>query len=133
MARHSPLPFAAVAAGLVALLSPQAVSAQDVAAGQRVFAQCRACHIIDNNGKNAVGPNLYGVTQRKAGSIESFRYSASMKEQAEAGLTWTDESKLRAYLANPKEIVPRGAMSFAGLKNEQQITDVIAFLKSNGG
>lgn len=104
----------------------------DAASGQRVFNQCRACHVIENNGRNGVGPNLHGVVGRRAASIETFRYSANMKELGEAGHTWT-EDQLRAYLANPKAVVPRGSMSFPGLRNPQQVEDVIAYLKSQSG
>lgn len=117
-----------LAFGLFAALP--AAHAQDAAAGQRVFNQCRACHIIDNNGRNAVGPNLHGVIGRKAGAIENFRYSASMREKAEGGLVWTEDN-MRAYLANPKAVVPAGSMSFQGLRQPQQIEDVIAYLKQN--
>jgi len=125
MLRKSILPLLAL--GLLAVAP--AAHAQDVAAGQRVFNQCRACHIIENNGRNAVGPNLNGVVGRKAGSIENFRYSASMKEKAEGGLVWTEDN-LRTYLTNPKQLVPAGSMSFPGLKQPQQIEDVIAYIKS---
>ena len=104
----------------------------DAAAGQRVFNQCRACHVIDNNGRNGVGPNLHGVVGRRAASIENFRYSANMKELGEQGYTW-DEEHLRAYLANPKAVAPRGIMSFPGLRNPGQIEDVIAYLKTQSG
>lgn len=134
MARIASLPLAFSAAGIALLLGQAApAAAQDVAAGQRVFAQCRACHVIENNGRNGVGPNLHGVTKRAAGAIEGFRYSAPMRAKAAEGLTWTDEASLRAYLANPKAVVPGGSMAFAGLRQEQQITDVIAFLRANGG
>ncbi|WP_114377136.1 c-type cytochrome [Elioraea thermophila] len=103
----------------------------DPAAGQRVFNQCRACHTIEEGGRNGVGPNLYGVVGRKAGQREGFRYSANMQELSGAGLTWTEDN-LRKYLANPKDLVPKGSMAFAGLRNPQQIEDVIAFLKQNG-
>ncbi len=103
----------------------------DAAAGQRVFNQCRACHTIDQGGRNGVGPNLYGVVGSKAGQREGFRYSANMQELAATGFIWTDEN-LRKYLANPKEVLPKGSMAFVGLKNPQQIEDVIAFLKQNG-
>ena len=115
--------------GLVALPMDGA-RAQDVAAGQRVFAQCRACHIADASDRNAVGPNLYGVVGRRAASRESYtRYSANMKQLGESGHAWTEEN-LRAYLANPKAVAPQGSMAFPGLRQEQQITDVIAYLKS---
>ncbi|MBL6457495.1 cytochrome c family protein [Belnapia sp. T6] len=114
----------------LALAPALPAAAQDAAAGQRVFNQCRACHTIEAGGRNGVGPNLHGAVGRKAGSIEGFRYSASMREKAEGGLTW-DEDNLRAYLANPKAVVPAGSMSYPGLRNEQQLNDLIAYLKSN--
>lgn len=104
-------------------------AAQDAEAGKRVFNQCRACHSIDAGGRNGVGPNLHGIVGRKAGTIEGFRYSANLKEKAEAGLTW-DEATLRSYIANPKELLPQGAMSYPGLKNEEQLSNLIAYLKT---
>ncbi|MBK1658590.1 c-type cytochrome [Paracraurococcus ruber] len=106
-------------------------AAQDAEAGRRVFNQCRACHTIEAGGRNGVGPNLNAVVGRKAGTIEGFRYSANLKEKAEGGLTW-DEDTLRAYIANPKSVLPSGSMSYPGLRNEQQMNDLIAYLKANG-
>ena len=115
--------------GLLALPSG-AARAQDVAAGQRVFGQCRACHMVDASDRNAVGPNLYGVVGRRAASRESYtRYSANLKQLGSEGYVWTEEN-LRAYLANPKAVAPQGSMAYAGLRNEQQLTDVIAYMKS---
>jgi cytochrome c len=105
--------------------------AQDAEAGQRVFNQCRACHTIAEGAKSGVGPNLRGVVGRKAGTIEGFRYSASLREKAEAGLTW-DEATLREYIINPKAVIPAGAMSYPGLKNEEQLNNLIAYLKTQG-
>ena len=113
---------------ILALAAPQPARAQDAAAGQRVFNQCRACHTINEGARAGVGPNLHGVVGRKAAAIEGFRYSPSMRQKAEGGLTWTEED-LRAYLRNPKEIVPAGSMAFPGLRNEQQLNDLIAYLK----
>lgn len=115
--------------GLLALPGG-AAQAQDAAAGQRVFAQCRACHLVDASDRNGVGPNLYGVVDRRAASRESFtRYSANLKQLGADGYVWTEEN-LRAYIANPKAVAPQGSMAYAGLRNEQQLTDVIAYLKS---
>ena len=75
-----------------------------------------------------MGPNLHGVVGRKAASIEGFRYSANMRQLAEGGLTW-DEERLRAYLTNPKAVVPQGSMAYPGLRSEQQLTDLLAYLK----
>ncbi|MGG5808539.1 c-type cytochrome [Falsiroseomonas sp. CW058] len=110
-------------------LSPFAAQAQDAAAGQRVFNQCRACHTIDAGGRSGVGPNLHGVADRAAGAVQGFRYSNPMRERAAAGLTWTEEN-LRAYLADPKSVVPGGSMSFAGIRNPQQLADLIAYLQA---
>lgn len=101
--------------------------AQDAEAGQRVFNQCRACHNIDKGGRNGVGPNLWGIVDRKAASIEGFRYSTNMRTLAEGGHTWTIEN-LTTYLTNPKAVVPQGSMSFAGIRNEQQLKDLLAYL-----
>jgi cytochrome c len=106
--------------------------AADAAAGQRVFNQCRACHTVEQGGRNGVGPNLHGMFGRAAGSIEGFRYSAALKARAEAGLVWTPET-LAPYLRNPREAVPGGSMAFAGLRNEQQIADLIAYLQQATG
>jgi len=129
---RQPLFHAIALTALLAAAPARAQQAGDPAAGQRVFNQCRACHVIENNGRNGIGPNLHGVVGRRAASIENFRYSANMRQLGEGGLTW-DEANLRRYLTNPKDLVPQGSMAFAGLRNEQQLNDVIAYLKSQGG
>jgi cytochrome c len=114
-----------------AALLAQAVPAvaQDAAAGQRVFAQCRACHTPDQGGRNGVGPNLWGIVGKQAGQREGFRYSANMQELAQGGLTWTKEN-LDKYLNNPKDLVPRGSMAFAGVRNAEQRANLIAYLET---
>src|SRR5829696_2213044 len=84
-----------MALGIVFALAPLGsamAQAGDPAAGQRVFNQCMACHTINQGGPNRVGPNLHGVIGRKAGAVDGFRYSANMKQLAEGGLTWNDET-----------------------------------------
>jgi cytochrome c len=119
---------------MLALVGPVAAqdAAGDPAAGQRVFNQCRACHVIDNNGRNGVGPNLHGVVGRRAAAIENFRYSANLRALGEANHVWT-VANLRAYLRNPKEVAPQGIMSFPGLRNETQLNDILAYLQTQGG
>jgi cytochrome c len=113
-----------------ALLAPAVpAAAQDAAAGQRVFAQCRACHTPDQGGRNGVGPNLWGIVGKQAGQREGFRYSANMQELAGGGLTWTTEN-LDKYLNNPKDLVPRGSMAFAGVRNPEQRANLIAYLET---
>jgi cytochrome c len=72
--------------------------AQDAAAGEKVFAQCRACHQVGENAKNAVGPHLNGLFGRTAGSVEGYNYSPANKN---SGITW-DEAVFREYIQNPR-------------------------------
>jgi cytochrome c len=104
-------------------------SAEDAAAGQRVYAQCRACHTVEKGGRNGVGPNLWGIVGSPAGKREGFRYSANMQELAQGGLVWTREN-LDKYLENPKSLVPRGSMAFAGIRNPEQRANLIAYLET---
>jgi cytochrome c len=119
--------FMLPAFAVLALGFAPAAQAQNAEAGRTVFNQCRACHTIDAGGRNGVGPNLHGVVGRRAAAIEGFRYSANMRTLAEGGLTWTPEN-LGRYLTNPKDVVPQGSMAFAGIRNDEQRANLIAFL-----
>jgi cytochrome c len=113
----------------IALLASPAL-AQDVKKGERVFKRCAACHVV-NSDKNRVGPSLQGVVGRKAGAVESFKYSKALMDKAGEGLVWTKEN-LDTYLTNPKKMIPRGKMAFAGLRKEDQRADVIAYIEAAG-
>ncbi len=111
---------------LLACALPAAAQAQtgDAAAGQAVFkTQCGICHAAIQ-GKNMVGPSLFGLIGRTSGSIEGFRYSAANKA---ASIVWSAET-LNKYLAAPKEVVPGTTMTYAGLKDETKRADLIAYL-----
>ena len=96
------------------------------ARGERLFnQQCKACHTLDKDGARTVGPNLHGLVGRKAGSTEGFSSSDAMKA---SGIVWDDKT-LVEYLKNPKGRVPGTKMVFAGLKQEAQQADMIAFLR----
>lgn len=112
--------------GSVALASP-AIAQGDAANGEKVFRKCQACHTVEE-GKNKVGPSLYNVIGRKAGSLEGFRYSSAMEEYGAAGQVW-DEETLNAYLEAPKQVVEGTKMAFAGLKKAEDREDVISYLK----
>ena len=99
-------------------------SAQDAAAGEKVFAVCKACHQVGDTAKNAVGPVLNGLFGRKAGSVEGYSYSDANKK---SGITWTDE-EFTKYIQDPKGVVPSTKMAFAGIKDPQKIKDLIAYL-----
>jgi cytochrome c len=110
---------------LLLAASSSASFAQDAAAGEKVFAQCRACHQIGETAKNAVGPILNGLFGRKSGTVEGYSYSAANKN---SGITW-DEAVFREYIKDPKAKIPGTKMVYAGLKNDKSIDDLIAFLK----
>lgn len=104
------------------------VLAQDVAAGEKTFLVCRACHQIGPNAKNAVGPVLNGIVGRTAGTFPDYQYSPANKD---SGLVWTAE-ELDKYLTSPQVVVPKTKMIFPGLKDEQKRKDVIAYLEQFG-
>jgi cytochrome c len=107
-------------------LAGSSVSAQegDPAAGAKVFNKCRACHVVDED-KNRVGPYLHGVIGRPAGTAEGFKYSDAMKN---SGIVWNEET-IAEYIADPKAFVPGNRMAFPGLKKEEDIKNLIAYLK----
>ena len=118
---------------LLAIALPCTVLAAegDPAAGKKVFAKCMPCHDAVS-GKDKVGPSLVGVVGRTAGTLESYaaKYSANMKEAGAGGLVW-DDTNLTAYLHNPKAVIPKGKMSFPGLKEDADVANVIAYLKAD--
>jgi cytochrome c len=113
--------------GVAALLGMSgAALAQDAAAGEIVFKKCKVCHQIGETAKNMVGPVLNGVVGRPAGTYAGYNYSDANKS---SGITW-DEATLQVYLHDPKAKVPGTKMTFPGLQSDDDIKNVIAFLKS---
>ena len=110
------------------ILVPTITLAQegDAAAGKLVFNKCMACHNAEID-KSKVGPSLKGVIGRQPGTYAGFKYSAAMVEFG-TGKVW-DEALLKTYLPNPKGLVKGTKMTFAGLKTDKEISDVIAYLK----
>src|SRR5690349_22158580 len=106
----------------VGLRSP--ALAQDATAGEHVFNRyCSICHSVQPQ-RNIIGPSLFGVVGRHSGQVPGFRYSEANRS---SGLTW-DPATLDRYLANPRRVVPGTLMTFTGLKDAEQRSDVIAFL-----
>ncbi|RRI02336.1 cytochrome c family protein [Mesorhizobium tamadayense] len=101
--------------------------AQDAAAGEKVFTKCKVCHIADKD-QNKVGPSLNGVIGRTAGTHPGFSYSQAMVAAGKSGTKW-DEPTLTTYLHDPKAMVKGTKMAFPGLKSDQDIANVIAYLK----
>lgn len=120
----SRLPVAAALAAAVVLAAATPAAAADAAAGQKVYAKCRACHEVASE-KNKVGPHLKGLFGRAAGSLDNYAYSKPMRD---SGLTWDDDT-LRTYLADPKAAVPGTKMVFVGLKKAEEIDNLLAYLR----
>ena len=99
--------------------------AQSAEAGERVYLQCRACHQVGENAKNLVGPQLNGLFGRKTGMVEGYSYTDANKN---ANIAW-DEKTFSEYIVDPKGKIPGTKMVVAGIKNPQQVTDLIAYLK----
>lgn len=116
-------------AASVIVLFPLDAGAQegDATAGATVFKKCATCHVAESD-TNKVGPSLNKLFGRKAGTHPDFAYSAGMKAAGEGGLVW-DEATLRDYLHNPKAKIKGTKMAFAGVKDDQEITNLIAYLK----
>jgi cytochrome c len=110
--------FVALASG------PLLAQEGDPAAGEKVFNKCKACHVLDEE-KNRVGPYLLGVIGRPAGTVEGFTYSPAMKD---SGIVW-DEETIAEYVADPRAYIPGNRMAFPGLKKQEDVTNLLAYLK----
>jgi cytochrome c len=115
-------------AAIALAASTGAASAQDVAAGEQSFKKCLACHSVGPGAKNKVGPELNGLDGRKSGTAEGFNYTEANKA---AGITW-GEATFKEYIKDPRGKIPGTKMVFAGIKNEQEVNDLWAYLKQFG-
>ncbi|MGH6777721.1 MAG: c-type cytochrome [Bradyrhizobium sp.] len=122
---RSPLWVFVVSIGLMTALGQARSATLDAARGDRVFGACAACHSLEP-GRSMTGPSLSGIWNRKAGSLASFpRYSSALKS---SGVVWNDKT-LDEWIKDPQHLVPGNDMTFAGIKNDQQRADLLAFLK----
>ncbi|MFO1154227.1 MAG: cytochrome c family protein [Rhodospirillales bacterium] len=117
--------LAMLATAAILLGAGHAAAAGDAEAGKKVFNKCAACHSIEA-GKNKVGPSLFGIFGRKAGTEPSYNYSEVMKN---SGLTW-DEATLNTYLENPQGMVKGSKMAFVGIKDSVERANLIAYLQT---
>ena len=95
--------------------------------GQKVFKKCAACHSISQGGGNKIGPALWGVIGRKAGSTSDYKYSKAM---AAHGKVWSFE-EMNGFLIKPKDWIKGTKMAFAGLKNARERAAVILYMNEN--
>ncbi len=97
------------------------------AEGEKVFKKCTACHSIAKGGANKIGPALWGVLGRKAGSVPEYKYSKALVAH---GKSWSFE-EMNGFLIKPKDWIKGTKMSFAGLKNEKDRAAVILYMNKN--
>lgn len=105
------------------------LAAADVSAGERVANRCTSCHTFEEGGRNGTGPNLWDTVMNPVTHADEFNYSAAMEEFAQGGTVWSYEH-LDGFLANPRSYVPGTAMSFAGLRSEEDRMNLIAYMRS---
>jgi cytochrome c len=118
------MPLAVLCLLLMLFSSDNGAAAANATAGQAVFNRCKVCHTIEAGGRNVVGPNLHGIFGRTAGSVPNFTYSPAMKE---SGVVWNDDTMAK-YLRDPKQFIPGDRMAFPGIKDEEQLADLLAYL-----
>lgn len=102
-----------------------------IAAGEKVFKKCKACHQVGDGAKNKTGPHLNGVFGRTFGSVDGFKYSNVFKAALEEGRVW-DEASLAEFLSKPKGYMKGTKMSFSGLKKDSDLEAINAYLASFG-
>lgn len=118
-----------VLAFLTLLLAAGAgATAADPASGARIFKKCQACHAVGEGAQNKVGPELNGLFGRQAGSVPDYSYSDANKT---SGIVWTEET-FAAYIRDPRGYIKGTKMTFAGLKKDQEIADLTAYLAQFG-
>jgi cytochrome c len=113
-------------AGAIALMSSQASAAGDVAKGEKIAKKCKACHTMNEGGKNGLGPNLFGILGQRAGAIEGYKYSPAMLA---SGIVW-DDATFIDFVLKPKNVIPRTKMSFRGIKKASQREDLLAYFQT---
>ena len=110
--------------GLALLGSGSALADGDIEAGKKVYNKCKSCHVL-NGGAKKMGPTLECVYGRKAGAVAGFRYSKAM---GNSDVIWTNET-LAEFFRNPRQSFKGTTMAFGGLRDEQQMTDLLAYLE----
>ena len=104
---------------------PMAEAAGNLESGQKLFKWCASCHQVGPSARNGFGPQLNGVIGRRAGTTD-YRYSPAMKS---AGVIWT-EANLAAFMRDPAKVVPGTKMRFWGIGNDQEIADILSYLRT---
>ena len=113
-------------AGAIALMSSPALAAGDATKGEKIAKKCKACHTLNEGGKNGLGPNLFGILGQPAGASEGYKYSRAMSA---SGIVW-DDVTFTDFVLNPEKVVADTKMSFRGIKKATQREDLLAYFRT---
>jgi cytochrome c len=113
-----------IMAAVLVTASAATAMAQDVAKGERSFNKCLPCHSVGDDAQNKIGPQLNGLDGRHSGSVSDYVYSDANKN---SGIVW-NEATFKQYIKDPQAMVPGTKMTFAGIKNEQEVADLWAYV-----
>ena len=111
---------------IIIILTVSIANTADPVKGKKVFKKCVACHSLQE-GKNKIGPSLYNLLGRKAGSVDGYKYSKAMKN---SDVVW-DEESLDKFLTKPRKFIKKTKMSFRGIKKKSLRDDIISYLKND--
>ena len=103
-----------------------AIPVGDAVAGKAAFARCANCHQVGPSARSGFGPQLTGIVGRPAAAAKDYKYSSALQNSR---IVWT-EDKLRAFLKGPSDLVPGTKMRFWGISNEQELSNLVAYLKT---
>jgi len=116
----------------LAWIQPTAAQTGDPENGKDVFKVCRPCHQVGPGARNGIGPTLNSIVGTRAGTIAGFTYSEANKDAGTKGLVWTEDNLFK-YLENPAAFMPGNKMTYAGMKDDTDRRDLIAYLKQQPG
>ena len=123
MKMYSLIKYILVVIGMIIIiLTVSIANTADPVKGKKVFKKCVACHSLQE-GKNKIGPSLYNLLGRKAGSVDGYKYSKAMKN---SDVVW-DEESLDKFLTKPRKFIKKTKMSFRGIKKKSLRDDLISF------
>ena len=127
MKMYSLIKYILVVIGMIIIiLTVSIANTADPVKGKKVFKKCVACHSLQE-GKNKIGPSLYNLLGRKAGSVDGYKYSKAMKN---SDVVW-DEESLDKFLTKPRKFIKKTKMSFRGIKKKSLRDDIISYLKND--
>ncbi len=118
-----------LALAVLTVLVAARAQAADPQRGKVLYQECKRCHQAGRGARHRIGPHLNDVFGRRAASLARFRYSPAMKKAGAGGLVWT-EATLDAFVANPRKLVPRSRMSYAGMPAAGDRADLLAWLRT---